>query len=385
MNAFWSRCSVALNVVLAAALAWEWQMHHSARSANAVPAHPAPAGTEAGKSVVSRAGAPTKPMSWTDSMAELRRVGVPAAVIAKLVIEKVAQKWTPLEQKAEEDYLNDRIKPKDLAEMRDRRAREQEEELRAALGDGYRAWDKENTVSNMFLGGLDPTEAQKEPLYVLQQDHLKRLHDLEVRQRDGSMDERAYLQAHDQEEQQYKNALADIVGRERVFGRPPAEAHFDEVRRQFASLQLSEAQVKQLAQIQQTWSDARGALARSLDATQTLDAAYEGDLNALDRARDDEFRRALGDAFDAWQKTRDSRYDVVARNIQRWNLPLERADAIYRAIRNYELVTANYEHQAQIQQQQGQPVDSVAVETTLANYTRQTEAALRRYLGDDKF
>jgi hypothetical protein len=45
-------------------------------------------------------------------MAQLRQAGVPSGIIAKVVVEKIAQKWTPLEAKFERQYLNDEIDAK---------------------------------------------------------------------------------------------------------------------------------------------------------------------------------------------------------------------------------------------------------------------------------
>jgi hypothetical protein len=107
-------------------------------------------------------------------MAQLRQAGVPSGIIAKVVVEKIAQKWTPLEAKFERQYLNDEIDAKRLAELHDERAQEEERELRAALGEGYREWHREHIVQNMNLGGLRPCQEQKEPLYLLETDWRRR-------------------------------------------------------------------------------------------------------------------------------------------------------------------------------------------------------------------
>lgn len=319
-------------------------------------------------------------------MAQLRRAGVPSAIIAKLVVEKVARKWTPLEAGFEQRYLRGEIDARRLAELHDERAREEERELRVALGDGFLAWDREHTVQTMYLGGLQPAEAQKEPLYALQKDWLKRLHALEVAQRNGILDLATCDKERVKAEADYKTKLAAIIGAGRVDGLSSAPDPAVQVRDEFARLQLSDAQVEQLAAVQKQWTEARAAMAASLEETKTIDAAYEGDLRALDRARDEDVRRILGaEAFDRWQRSRDDRYRALRDHAASWSLDQQQVDRVYDTIRAYDLAVANYEHQAQVRAYSGQAVDWAAIETALADYTRETGASLRHYLGRKRF
>jgi hypothetical protein len=328
----------------------------------------------------------TKPLDWRESLTTFREAGVPSAILARLVVEKVAEKWTPLEQRFEQQYLNDEIDAKRLAELHDERAREQVQELRVALGDGYEAWEKQHLVDNMYLGGLRPTEPQRDLLYPLQKNYLQRLHELEIARRNGQLDETAFASTSAQIDTEYKTRLAGIIGPERVDFMSGREDPVVQVRRDFARLQLSPAQMRDLAAVQQKWNETRAMMAKSLEETREMDVAYEGDLRAIDRARDTEFRRVLGgEAFDAWQKSRDDRYSALEQNAQRWNLDQELINGVYQTIRTYDLAVVNHEHEAQARAHAGEPVDWLAVEMTVAEYTRQTESALRRYLGDDRF
>lgn len=319
-------------------------------------------------------------------MAQFRQAGVPSSILAKLVVEKIALKWTPLEKQLEQQYLHDQIDAKRLAEMHDLRELEQEQELRLALGDGYAAWDKQFTVDNMYLGGLTPTNAERDALYPLQKDYLKRLHDLEVSRRNGQLDEISFADAQQQTEDTYKNQLASIIGPDRVDGIKGNENPAVQLRRDFSRLQLNNAQINELAAIQQKWTAARASMSQSLDQTKTIDVAYEGDLQAIDRARDDEFRRILGEEpFDAWQKSRDDRYNALKRNAAGLSLNQQQVDGIYNVLRSYDLAAATFEHQAQVLAQQGKPVDWASVDKSLTAYAQQTEESLRRYLGSERF
>lgn len=378
----WFALSLAANVVLLAVVLWT----------NSIPSHPA--ASNAAKNTplqppptrTSSSEPQAAPLGWEDSMAQFRQAGVPSSILAKLVVEKIALKWTPLEKQLEQQYLHDQIDAKRLAEMHDLRELEQEQELRLALGDGYAAWDKQFTVDNMYLGGLTPTNAERDALYPLQKDYLKRLHDLEVSRRNGQLDEISFADAQQQTEDTYKNQLASIIGPDRVDGIKGNENPAVQLRRDFSRLQLNNAQINELAAIQQKWTAARASMSQSLDQTKTIDVAYEGDLQAIDRARDDEFRRILGEEpFDAWQKSRDDRYNALKRNAAGLSLNQQQVDGIYNVLRSYDLAAATFEHQAQVLAQQGKPVDWASVDKSLTAYAQQTEESLRRYLGSERF
>jgi hypothetical protein len=328
----------------------------------------------------------TPQLAWSDSMAQLRQAGVPSAIIAKVVVEKVAQKWTPLEAQFERQYLNDEIDARRLAEFHDQRTQEEERELRAALGDGYREWHKEYIVQNMYLGGLEPAEAQKEPLYIFETDWRKRLHELEVAKRNGQLDQAAFDAAFAEGENDYKGKVAGIIGHDRVYGEPVENDSATQLRREFSRLQLTDEQINELAAVQKKWSGLRGAMTESLERSKTMDVAYEGDLQAMDRARDEEYRRILGtEVFDGWQKTRDDRYRALRRHAPALGLEPPQVEHVYATLRAYDLAAATFEHQAQARSHAGQAVDWAAVDEGLTAHVDQKEAALRAYLGNERF
>lgn len=375
----WLKISLGANALLAALLIGALR-----RSSPSEPKAPSSSSVLATSSSAPRR-ADEPPAPWTDSFAELRRVGVPSAIIARLVVEKVAQKWTPIEAGLEQKYLHGEIDAKRLAEFHDQRAREQEAELRAALGDGFLAWDMETTVTNMYLGGLVPSEGQKRPLYDLQKGHLARLHALEVAQRESRLDPAAFETAHAREVLDYKTALASLIGADRVDGLTPTDS-LPQVRADFAQLGLAPDQMRDLAAIHEKWSAARSDMARSLEQSAHVDSAYEGDLHALDQARDAEYARVLGqERFDAWRRAADDRHRLMRQNAEAWQLDGPTISSVYSDLRAYDLAVANREYEAQLREQAGETVDWARVQSDVAAYSRDTETALRARLGDERF
>ena len=382
-SSLWLKISLGANALFAALVAG-LLLRHSTPSA--APGLPAASVAAAPRAPVRMPGdGPAAPLAWEDSLAEFRRAGVPAVILARLVVEKVAKKWTPIEAGLEQQYLRGDIDARRLAGFHEQRAREEEAELRAALGEGYLAWDIENTVGNMYLGGLVPAEALKRPLYDLEKGHLARLHELEVAQREGRIEPADFETAHAREILDYKTSLAALIGAERVDGLAPADPT-PQVRADFAQLGLDQAQMQALAGVHRKWSEARAELGRSLARTGQLDSAYEGDLRALDQARDDEYRAILGgERFDAWQRAADDRYRSMRENAGAWQLDGPAIASVYSTLRAYDLAVANREYQAQLNEQAGKTVDWAEVQADVAVYTREAEAALRVRLGDERF
>jgi hypothetical protein len=237
----------------------------------------------------------------------------------------------------------------------------------------------------MYLGGLTPSPEQYEPLWRLQKSWLAKAHALEVAKRNGELDDATFLAQHDRAEAEYKQQLAGIIGAERV-DHPDADPSATQVRHDFARLHLSEAQIGQLSSVQEKWSAARADLERSLERNGTLDPAYYGDLQALDRARDEEVRRVVGDErFETWQKSGDYRYLALQDGATRWKLGPREIEQVYGTIRAYDLAVATYEHEVQVRSQQGEAVDAASVDRAIGHYTDQTARALRQLLGPQRF
>ena len=383
----WLVVSFVANAALIAVVIWLVVFPPGGKTAASAPKQPMtdnnPSSATRGVSIRS---APIGSDEWASTMGQLRCAGVPGAIIAKVVLEAVAQKWTPLEAEHERQYLNGDIDAKQLAGKHDERAQEEERELRAALGDGFVEWDREHTVQTMYLGGHQPTEEQKESLYVLQKSWLRHLRELEVANRNGLLSDAGLEAERAKGEAEFNLKLVGIIGAERVDSVASIEDAAQQVRREFSRLPLTDTQISQLADVQIQWEKARGEMAAFLAQTKTMDAAYEGDLKALDRARDDDYRRILGEqSFDAWQKAGDERYRLLRNNAQAWGLDSKQIDHVYATIRAYDLAAATLEHQSQVREQMGEPVDWRTLEDSLADYTRQTAADLRAFLGEERF
>ena len=383
----WPVVSLVANAALIAVVIWLLAFSSGSRPVSSVSAQLTVSNSLASASRgVSLRNAPIGSDEWASAMTQLRRSGVPGAIIAKVVVEALAQKWTPLEVEHERQYLNGEIDAKQLAGKQDERAQEEERELREALGDGFVEWDREHTVQTMYLGGYQPTDEQKEPLYALQKDWLRRLRELEVANRNGLLSDGALETERAKGEADFKARLAGIIGAERVDNVASVENPAEQVRKEFGRLPLTDTQLSQLAEVQAQWEKARGEMAEFLAQTRTMDAAYEGDLKALDRARDDDYRRILGEqSFDAWQKAGDDRYRLLRNNAQAWGLDSKQIDHVYATVRAYDLAVATLEHQSQVREQMGEPVDWRTLEDNLADYTRQTAADLRAFLGEERF
>jgi len=326
------------------------------------------------------------PLSWQESLVQLRRAGVPSAIIAKLVTEKVALKWNAREEACERQYLQNEIDEKRIAELQVERASEEEQELRAALGDDYLAWDKERVLRGMLLGGFVPSLAQKDALYAIQKSWLGRLKELEAAHRDGRLDAAAFDAAYTRAESEYKAQLAAIVGASRVDGPPPVEEPTVQVRREFGRLSLTASQFADLASTQQTWSKMRRELAASVVQNGSTDAADEDDLRTIDDAREAELRRILGeDAFRVWHRSRDASYRVLQSDPQFAGLDAVQLGRVYDAVRDYDIAASTLRHNERMREFSGQAPDQAAIDQARAILAKQTKVSLCALLGRERY
>jgi len=327
-----------------------------------------------------------KSLDWTESMHLFREAGVPAPILAQLVAEKVAQKWTPRERQIEQQHLDGTLDQRHIGDLHDERASELQQELRAALGDAFDAWEREHLVDSMYLGGPTPTEEQRDQLYTLQRHHLQQLRELERARRWGEISETEYTAAHAAIGSDHHEKLGAIIGHDRADDPELPQSPLARVQREFSALALSESQVAELAVAHERWNNLRGALAESLRKTGELDISYVSDSEAIDHTRDEEFRRIIGsEAFDAWQMVRDDRFGALQRHAARWQLEPQQVEHVYRAIRDCDRTIASLEQQTNARLHVGDAVDWSSLSLTFERFTRQTEEKLRAYLGAERF
>ena len=155
-------------------------------------------------------------------------------------------------------------------------------------------------------------------------------------------------------------------------------ATLPEIGQDLAKANPSDSQFQELLKTQQQWNDRRSELEKEFHDDQSS-TAYNDKLKALDDARDQEYRRVLGDSvFDTLQKEQDPGYSRMKKYVNTWGLDDNKIDSVYHTVKYYEKNAEDYQARARALEVQGQSVDWDAVNRNLLQFADQTRQALQK-------
>src|SRR6185437_9062482 len=110
---------------------------------------------------------------------------------------------------------------------------------------------------------------------------------------------------------------------------------------------------------------------------------YAQQMKTLEAQRDADYQKVLGpDGFAQFQRDQSEQYQMLKRLGPGMGFTSDDVNNLYAMIQDYQTQVQDYRDRAQQLQNQGQSVDWSAVDKVLANYSQQTENALREELGD---
>jgi hypothetical protein len=156
------------------------------------------------------------------------------------------------------------------------------------------------------------------------------------------------------------------------------------LRQDFARANPTDSQFQELLKAQQQWNNQRAALDTHFQDDPSS-ATYADQIEALNAARDQEYRRVLGtNTFNTLEKEQDPGYSQMKRYQSLWGLDDNEIDSVYGAIKYYQKNAADYQARARASEAQGQSVDWDAVNKNLQQFTDQISLALQNYLGRDR-
>jgi len=286
---------------------------------------------------------PNQP-AWQRALPQLRDAGVPPDVLAALVVSDFELRWQKELRDFEKRYQAGAVSDDDRARFEARRDEEQEEALRAALGDeGFRQWDRAYSLRDLDLVELQLSSTETDALYRLRKDRALKDRLLTEAWRDGTIDQADHDEQQSAAQQEYDRQFKLLVGEERYAALQEVEEGMAGALRQKArGLNPVDSQLEAMAEAERKWNQQRAEL--------------EGQLRALDAARDQEYQQVLGtNDFDQLQKNQDRRYRLLKRHANSWSLSDSDIDYVYSLLH-----------------QDGSSTDEI-------------EQSLRSYLGSERF
>ena len=122
---------------------------------------------------------PADPPGSRDWVNTLRDAGVPVRVLARVVREVFDDQWQKRQSRAQAAYMRGLVDADGLALVSLEHDQEQEQAMRAALGeDDFRKWDKQVVLGGLNLQGITLSDAQSEALYNLEKKQRDQLNQI---------------------------------------------------------------------------------------------------------------------------------------------------------------------------------------------------------------
>lgn len=373
-----------MNIVLAVAVV-ALAFRLSEPAAEPVPVRTAPAARSAAaeergaEAYPQAASAPAK-RQWL--VGQLRAMGVPNKVLARIVLADLDWAWN---KRGGEVSLQTHGDPDTLAALKLENAMSLDAHMRAALGEeGFLQWDRENMLREANSGGLSFTPEESDGAYALWKNLQRRELELRRSRLKAELDEVELGAAFGEAVAEFEREMKRLLGEERYAKARQIDegAHF---RAGLAHANLNDAQFRELLETQKQWNELRFRIERQFRDDPSA-AAYAEQLSVLDEARDQEYRRVLGDAvFETFEKEQHPGYALMTKHAGLWGLDAGKIDTVYGSIRYYEKTVQDYQAQARAIELQGQTVDWEGINQNLRQFADQTQQAVRNLVGQDSF
>jgi hypothetical protein len=344
-------------------------------------AHPG-SGSLGFASAVTNAPEQSRALDWIEV---LRNQGVPEKVLARLVLANFEDRWQSRQAAAQEAYNRGDLDTDDLAALARKHDIEEENDLRAQLGeDVFRRWDQDRLFQQFNLNKIILTASETNSLYDLAAHLRQRNRDLEKARQENQIDQAAYNSEQTKAQSDFDKQLRALLGDERYSAMRGTDPSVGELRRSLRGLNLDDQQFATLLHAQQQWDTVRAQLEQQQVET--------GDTNIASRIRefaekhDAAFESILGtNGFARFQKQQDSRYLELQKNASRWGIADSNIDYIYGVIQTYDKAAAEYDRKVREIEGQGIKVDTDALYQPLRNYAKQVAQYLRANLNDAQY
>jgi hypothetical protein len=264
-------------------------------------------------------------------------------------------------------------------------------ELRAALGEeGYRAWDKEQTLHALNRArppgdDLPMSDAEAEKAYRLQKEFDDKNRELQMAMEDGVADKADVGALQAQAQRELDRELGKLLGAERLAalrsGAGPAAAVYQAL----GDINATPAQVQALAQSEEDNRARQAALAARLKGDPAEAAHLTAGLKAINDAREAELRRILGEeAYEAVRRQNDPTYRTLRQYAGAWDLQESEIQSVYEPLRAFQDQAERTRLAAEMSEAAGQRVNWREIDASIDEARRQTEAGLLPVLGGER-
>jgi hypothetical protein len=261
-------------------------------------------------------------------------------------------------------------------------------EMRAALGEeGFKQWDTKYMLWEALSKEVKTTASEAEAIYAMKKKLQQLKLDTDQARLNGTMDDREIDAAYAKAYSEYNQQMKSLLGDERYAKSQFLDYDFvaGNLRASLAKggVNPTDSQFQELFKVNQQFDDAQSKLDKQVQSDPSS-VDFLSQYKALNDARDQEYRRVLGDsAFDALQKSQSPNYSQMKKYETYWGLDDSKIDYVYNTMKQYQNSVFDYQAQARALQAQGQSAD--AINNKLEQLAAQTQQTLQNYLGQDSY
>jgi len=392
---FTFRLSIGLNIVLLGIVAvLLWRAHSAARSHVDLSVRLAFAraatstlDTEAKEPQSKSADAKINQAA----ISQLEQLGIPHETLINALLESFNRRSTQQVVALQKKYAPKLVPEREMIELSRQCDIDQTRELKEALGEeGYRAWDKEQTLHALnrarVPGDELPMSAEEaEQAYRLQKDFDQKARELQMAMEDGIADkaDAGTLQA--QAQQALDRDLEKLLGKQRFEELRSNTAPTTEVYRTFGDLNPTPDQANAVLHAEKDYSARQAALTKRLTENPADAVRIAAELKAMSDAQDDNLRQIFGaEAYDRYKVEHDRTYQTLKQYADAWNLNGEEVRQVYQSVSAFQQQADRMRAAAALNEQAGQKVDWKAVNAAIEQAQQQTEAGLQSTIGPDR-
>jgi hypothetical protein len=322
----------------------------------------------------------------SEVISRLEAAGTSRKVLADIKRLDFLRRWSQRVVELENKYAPKHPPQREYVALERLRDAEQVLELKEALGEaGYLAWDKEETLRNLNFEEVPMTPAEADRAYQLQKQLDDKLQELRMGMEDGDPDiaDAGTLQM--QAQDAYEKELEKLLGRKRYEQLRGYTSPLVAGAMMFDNLAASDEQVKTLQAAQSEYSNRETALTQGLRGKPSDAGAIAIELKALNDAREENFRKAVGAAtYDQLKREHDSTYQTLKQYAGAWNLTEPEIEPVYTKVRSFQDESERLKQAAQMSELAGQNADWNAVNSLIEQSRRETESVLHGLIGEER-
>ena len=388
------RISIGANIVLMGLVALLlWRNQPVAPSPVSSATKVAPAFSEAPKAeaVAHEPPKSTGAKLTQSAIAELEQAGISRDILVNVLLEDLNRRSTNRVLELQKKFAPRLVPDREMRELSRQSVADQARELKEALGEeGYRAWDKEQTLHALNRARvpgdeLPMTAEEGEQAYRLQKEFDDKNRELQMMMEDGVADhaDAGTLQA--QAQQVLDRELEKLLGPQRFNELRGNTDPATEIYRTYGELNPTPSQAKAALQAEQDFRNREAALTQRVNENPGDAATISAELKALRDAQDENLRQIFGAAaYDNIKRQNDPTFKALQQYAEAWQLKGQEVQSVYESLRTFQDEAARTRSAAEMREAAGQRVNWREINSAIEQAQQQTEVGLQNLIGGER-